>query len=293
MVTSDVSGITVCGRYFDAGDIGVVRRIIEDDPKACRREIATRTCEALQWTRPNGLLKEMSCRVALLRLEAKGFITLPQPRRPSGNRTAFRPTNTIQVPEAQVVSSPGDLAGLRLRLVASSADSRLWNEAVARFHYLGYNRLPGAQLRYFVEGSPGILGVLGFGASAWKVAARDRWIGWSDAQRKCRLHLVVNNARFLLLPWVRSKNLASWVLGACARRLPSDWHTRYGYRPVMLETFVDRERFEGTCYKAANWIQLGETQGRGKLDRFHRHEVPVKLVYVYPLEKTFRRLLCA
>jgi hypothetical protein len=288
-----MSGITVCGRHFDDGDIALVRRIIEDDPKACRRKIATRTCEALGWIRPNGRLKEMSCRVALLRLEAKGYIALPSPRKRGGNKKPYQSETTIPVPEFPVFHSPQNLPGLRLRVVESRADSRLWNEAVARFHYLGYNRLPGAQLRYLVEGEPGLLGVLGFGASAWKVAARDRWIGWTDAQRKSRLHLVVNNARFLLLPWIRSKNLASWVLGKCARRLSSDWQQRYGYRPLILETFVDRERFDGTCYKAANWIRLGETQGRGKLDRFHRAEVPVKLVYVYPLEKTFRRLLCA
>lgn len=164
---------------------------------------------------------------------------------------------------------------------------------IHRFHYLGYKRLAGAQLRYLLQAEAGLLGAVGFGASAWKVASRDRWIGWSDSQRKGCLHLVVNNLRFLILPWVQSKNLASWTLAACARRLRSDWQKRYGYSPVLLETFVERERFEGTCYKAANWVLLGATEGRGKLDRYCKKELPVKLVYVYPLEKNFRAVLCA
>jgi hypothetical protein len=288
-----MSGVSVCGRYFDESEIALVRKMIADDPGACRREIATRTCEELRWVARNGKLKEMSCRVALLRLEASGMIKLPRPLRGCSNRKPYKPEITILVPEEPVTLSPARMPGLRLRLVESPRDSRLWNEAISRFHYLGYKRLPGAQLRYLIESENGLLGVLGFGASAWKVAPRDRWIGWSDAQRKDRLHLVVNNARFLLLPWIRSKNLASWVLGSCARRLPSDWRQRYGYHPLVIETFVDRERFEGTCYKASNWIRLGETQGRGKLDRYHQGNLPVKVVYVHPLEKDFRRFLCA
>ncbi|MBI4585029.1 MAG: DUF4338 domain-containing protein [Planctomycetes bacterium] len=148
-------------------------------------------------------------------------------------------------------------------------------------------------MRYLIEAGTGLLGVLGFGASAWKVVPRDRWIGWTDRQRQERLHLIVNNARFLILPWVRCRNLASWALSQCARRLPFDWEGRYAYRPVLIETFVERQRFHGTCYKAANWRYLGETQGRGKLDRYWRHELPLKQILVYPLQADWREVLCS
>ena len=289
---SEECATTVCGRSFSAADVAAIKEFIARNPSASRREIATWTCESLRWLRANGQLKEMSCRVALLRLEALGLIGLPLARKRSGNRKPYRPTETITVPREEVVAPVGQLVEPRVRRVESSADSRLWNEAVSRFHYLGYKRLPGAQLRYLVESADTLLGVVGFAASAWKVGPRDRWIGWSEQQRKARLHLVVNNARFLILPWVKSPNLASWILARCARRLPCDWEKRYCYRPVLLETFVERGRFCGTCYKAANWIRIGETQGRGKLDRDHTASLPRKQVFVYVLERGFRRVLC-
>jgi len=286
------SGLKVCGRSFTREDIACIREIISATPPPCRREIARRTCEALKWLRPDGRLKEMSCRVALLRLQEKGVICLPPPRRRNGNTRPYKAQRTLLEPAASLSLPVEDLTGLRLLRVESREDSRLWNEAVSRFHYLGYKRLAGAQMRYLIMAQAELLGVIGFGASAWKVAPRDRWIGWSQREREERLHLVVNNARFLLLPWVCSRNLASWVLSRCARRLPPEWQQRYGYHPVLLETFVEKDRFAGTCYKAANWKYLGETQGRGKLDRHKRYAEPVKQVYVYPLRKDFRGFLC-
>ena len=293
MPDSTLSDVTVCGRLFSQNDLVAIRDLITSRPRACRRDIAKWTCERLRWLTPAGRLKEMSCRVALLRLDAQRLIRLPPPQRRNGNRKPFEPKHTIEVPERSWVCAAGSLGGLCLRRVETPADSRLWNEAIGRFHYLGYKRLPGAQMRYLLQSTLGLLGVLGFGASAWKAAPRDRWIGWSDSQRKARLHLVVNNARFLLLPWVQSKNLASWVLSQCARRLPLDWQLRYGYRPVLLETFVERGRFRGTCYKASNWRYVGDTQGRGKLDRCHAAELPIKQIFVYPLVEDFREALCA
>ena len=153
--------------------------------------------------------------------------------------------------------------------------------------------LPGAQLRYFVRSAGHIVAVLGFGASAWKTKPRDEAIGGTPEQRRRNLHLIVNNARFLILPWIRYKNLASRALALVSRRLADDWHDRYAYRPVLLETFVEKPRFAGTCYKAANWQQLGDTQGRGKLDALHRHGKPIKSVWIYPLVPDFRLHLCA
>lgn len=288
-----MSTIRVCGREFGEEELDEIRQFVAENPDCNRREIATWTCRRLRWTTPGGKLKEMSCRVALLRLEARGRIQLPRPLMRSGNKKPFTAETTILIPQEPLRIAVGELEGLKLRAVETRKDSRLWNEAIHRFHYLGYGRLPGAQLRYLLEAKAGLLGALGFGASAWKVAARDRWIGWSDSLRKERLHLVVNNARFLLVPWVQCKNLASWTLGECTRRLASDWQRRYGYRPVVLESFVEKDRFGATCYRAANWTLLGETQGRGKLDRYWRKDLPVKLVFAYPLQRDFRKVLCS
>lgn len=173
-----------------------------------------------------------------------------------------------------------------------SHEARRWNELMARYHYLGYEPLPGAPLRYLVHAGDRLLAALGFGAAAWKVAARDAFIGWSPEERQARLHLVVNDARLLLLPWVRVRNLASSFLALAARRLPGDWRAYYGYAPVLLETFVEQERFAGTGYKAANWARVDVTQGRGKLDRHRRCALPVKDVWLYPLRPDFRAQLC-
>ncbi|MHB1829650.1 MAG: Druantia anti-phage system protein DruA [Steroidobacteraceae bacterium] len=170
-------------------------------------------------------------------------------------------------------------------------DSRLWNEYIQRYHYLGYNPLPGAQLRYFVAIDGQFVALLGFGAAAWKTAPRDQFIGWTEQQRRSNMHLIVNNARFLILPWVQSKGLASKILGRIARQLPTDWQRRYGYRPVLLESFVQSDRFRGTCYKAANWLHVGQTTGRGKLDVTHQYAIPVKDIWLYPLQRSFRQAL--
>ena len=157
-----------------------------------------------------------------------------------------------------------------------------------RYHYLGHKPLPGAQLRYFVTLDEQIIAALGFGAAAWQTAPRDQFIGWSHEQRQKNLPLVVNNARFLIMPWVKSKNLASTILSMIARLLPTQWEDRYGIRPVLLETFVDTERFAGTCYKAANWIYVGKTKGRGKLGPAGKQSVPIKDLWLYPLSRQFR-----
>jgi hypothetical protein len=178
-------------------------------------------------------------------------------------------------------------------VVATTAASRRWRTLVSSYHYLGYTPFAGAQLRYLVECATGTLGALGFAASAWTCEPRDTHIGWDAECRKARLHLVVGNARFLILPQVRVANLASHVLGQATRQLPSDWRTAYGYEPVLVETFVETGRFKGTSYQAANWTRVGRTKGRGKLDRFNEHKLAVKDVYLYPLRRDYRRILTA
>jgi hypothetical protein len=282
-----------CGRDFSEADLACIRQII--DTGLTRNRISQRVCKLLQWYKPDGGLKEMSCRVALLRMHRDGIIQLPAPRNRNGNTNPKRAARrTAQAePQPALLTPAMGLHDLRLEVVSSTADSLLWNELVDRYHYLGYQPLPGAQLRYFARSREGLLGLFGFGAAAWKTAPRDRFIGWSPQQRTERLHLVVNNARFLLLPWVVSKHLASKLLGLAARRLPQDWSARYGYRPVLLETFVEKPRFAGTCYKASNWHYLGDTQGRGKLDTAHERALPVKSIWVLPLSQRFRQALTA
>jgi len=215
----------------------------------------------------------------------------PAAHAPNGKPHTRR--TTAAEPRLPVVLPPGALAELEVELVSTHQQSALWNEYIARYHYLGYKPLPGAQLRYMVRFHNEEVVLFGFGASAWKTAPRDRFIGWSVEQRKARLHLVVNNARFLILPWVQRKNLASKALSLVSRRLAVDWQERYSYKPVLIETFVQSDRFQGTSYKASNWIHVGETQGRGKLDVKHENAIPKKSVWLYPLASDFRQVLCS
>ena len=281
----------LCGRPLSAADLETIRRAIGEADPPLRAEVARRVCAALGWYDTLGRPKLMSCRVGLLRLHRAGLIALPAARNGNGNARGLVKQPDVWPAQHPLVGSVGQLSGLRLAPVTDKAASRLWNGLIARWHYLGYTPLPGAQLRYLIAWDHGVLGALGFGAAAWKVAARDRWIGWERPAREAHLGRVLNNARFLILPWVQVKNLASKVLALAAARIGEDFAARYGERPVLLEAFVETPRFRGTCYGAANWQYLGETQGRGKCDRHHRAERPRKGVYVYPLAADFRAAL--
>ena len=278
-----------CGREFTEEEIQWIRRLIEASPGINRTQVSVRFCEHVGWRKPDGALKDMSCRVALLRMERDGLLQLPA--RQAGHTPPYKRVqwSLLTEPQAELTGRAGDL-DLHFELVTERT-SVLWNEYIDRYHYLGYKPLPGAQLRYFIKSEEDILALLGFGAAAWKTAPRDEYIGWSAEQRKKNLHLVVNNARFLIVPWARLRNLASRILSIASRRLGDDWQERYNYRPVLLETFVEKERFRGTCYKAANWICVGETKGRGKLDVRNEYKLPVKSVWVKPLEDDFRQKL--
>ncbi len=278
--------VRYCGRDFSPEELTQIRQLIAEDPGRSRAELSRLTCRALQWYKADGGLKDMSARVAMLRMQDDGLISLPLPR-------CARPDSTIHItdqtaPGLAIEQPAGTLTPIDLQLVQHKSDSRLWNEYIERYHYLGHKPLPGAQLRYFVYAQNQPIALLGFGASAWQTAPRDLYIGWSHEQRKKNLHLIVNNARFLILPWIQSKNLASMILSKAARRLPNDWQAQYNYRPVLLETFVEKPRFEGTCYKAANWQYLGQTKGRGKLGPAGKQSVPIKDLWVYPLNTEFR-----
>jgi len=280
-----------CARHFSPADLECIRELLAMSPGLGRYKLSLAVCQRLNWRRPDGRLKDMSCRVALLRMQADALITLPPPRWAKPVTYRAHPDIERAVLEPALVPAV-ELNRLRVELVVNKPDSLLWNAYIQRHHYLGHQPMPGAQLRYLVRDDTQIVALLGFGASAWKTRPRDEAIGWSSDARRRNLHLIVNNARFLILPWIRCKNLASRILAMITRRLSDDWHERYAYRPVLLETFVEKPRFAGTCYKAANWQYLGDTQGRGKLDTLHRNAQPIKSIWIYPLRHDFRTHLC-
>ena len=282
------SPVTFCGRIFSAEELELMRQMAGEFASLGVTEIARTICELLEWRRPNGGLKNHECRQLLERLRDQGRLVLPAVRRlgPRGPRQVRLTAGSA--PQPELGGTAGDYEPLRLIVVeGASAESRLWMELIERHHYLGYRVPVGAQLRYLVRcerTGEQVLACLQWSSAAWKMATRDRWIGWSAAERARNLPYIVNNSRFLILPWVRVKGLASKILGLCARHLPGDWERRYGYRPLLLETLVDARRFAGTCYRAANWIALGETRGRGRMDRHHEADGSArKLVLVYPL----------
>lgn len=291
------SSLAFSGRIFSAQELKLIQEVCRDFGSLGRTEISRTVCELLQWKRPNGNLKNHECRLLLERMEALGVLKLPLVRR-LGQRGKRQVQLTSQSePELELIGSAGEYEPLTLQLVEKGRDceSRLWRELVERYHYLGCRVPVGANLRYLVRSMrypDRVLACLLWTSPAWKIAARDHWIGWNDNQRQRNLQLIVNNGRFLILPWVRVRGLASKILARCARQIADDWEERFGYRPLLLETMVDVERFRGTCYRAANWVSLGRTQGRGRMDRYHRvaGRAP-KEVFVYPLCRDVRERL--
>jgi hypothetical protein len=278
-----------CGREFTLKELEQISSLIKHNPKFNRTRLSEEVCRMFQWFKPDSKLKDMSCRVAMLRMDKDGLIQLPPSTRTK------QPVKTIVFtsvtdPQKPVLCPVNQLSQLHLKMVTKTT-SALWNEYIERYHYLGHSPLPGAQLRYFITAGEQVVALTGFGAAAWQTAPRDQFIGWNHDQRKKNLHLIVNNARFLILPWIQSKNLASKILSLTTRFLPDDWEKRYNIRPVLMESFVQKDRFAGTCYKAANWTNVGETKGRGKLGPAGKISVPIKDVWVYPLDKKFRSLL--
>ncbi len=291
-----VSSQRFCGRTFNGDEVDQIKEIVSTCNGISRTELANTVCELFDWKRPTGRLKTVECRQFLEHLASQGVLDLPDRKagRPKGVKVTVKRTDKGQSPGI-ITGNVNDFRPLKLLKVTTKAQRELWYEYVDRYHYLGYQLPFGAQLRYFIESGTGenlILGCLQFSSPAWKMAARDRWIGWSDEQRQRNLQKVVNNSRFLILPWVKVKNLASSVLALAIRSVCKDWQSCYGYRPVVMETLVDKSRFAGTCYKAANFIYVGTTTGRGRMDRDHTsHEQSPKDIYVYPLSSRFRQEL--
>ena len=284
-----------CGQTVNAEQLSEIVEIIETFPKLSRTELSNTVCELFSWKRPTGKLKSVECRQFLERLDEKGTIKLPACRKQYTNKGAAKVQRTGKADIQPTISTKlKRLSPILLTRVNNQEQRQLWYEYVDRYHYLGYQLPFGAQLRYFIKSgaTDDILGCFQFSSPAWKMAPRDRWIGWVNDQRKANLQKIINNSRFLILPWVEVKNLASRALSLAVKSVPDDWQDCYGYRPVLMETLVDRKRFKGTCYKAANWIHVGKTTGRGRMDRDHsRQGAAVKEIYVYPLSSRFRQEL--
>ena len=286
--------VTFCGRTFTAQEVELMRAVAQDYAGLGVTEIARTVCELLDWKRPSGGLKNHECRQLLERLRAEGVLTLPALRLLGGKGPRRVDVSQQHVEPEPVECAARECEPLELALVEGPAESRLWREHVERYHYLGCRVPFGANLRYWVRNGDRELACLLWTSSAWKMQARDAWIGWSEERRKHNLQWIVNNGRFLILPWVRVKGLASKILALSARRMPRDWQTRYGHHPLLLETLVDAQRFRGTCYRAANWIYVGQTTGRGRMDREHEnHGRAIKNIYVYPLDRDARQRLCS
>jgi len=275
--------LTFCGRTFHSHELELMSQIAVQFSALGITEIARTVCELLEWKRPNGGLKNHECRQLLERLATEGVLKLPELRRLGGRGPRRIVTAPVFEPEP-VECSVNECRPLQLILVEGKAESRLWRELVERHHYLGCRVPFGAHLRYFVRDRERELACLLWTSPAWKMQPRDTWIGWNDEQRRRNLQSIVNNGRFLVLPWVRIKGLASKILALSTRQLPRDWENRYGHHLVLLETLVDAVRFRGTCYRAANWIYVGQTTGRGRMDREHKsHGQSIKDIYLYPL----------
>jgi hypothetical protein len=284
-----------CGEALSSDQLGDITDIVSTFPNLTRTELANTICELLAWKRPTGKLKTIECLQFLERLDDKGVITLPACRVQQPKQNKPNITRTQQTASQPVFSAKlKELAPLLLQRVVTHSQRQIWYEYVDRYHYLGY-RIPfGAHIRYFIESASRRekLGCLQFSSPAWRMAPRDEWIGWDDDQRQKNLQRIVNNSRFLIFPWVQVKNLASSVLALAARTVPDDWLATYSCRPVLMETLVDQKRFAGTCYKATNWVYVGQTTGRGRMDRQNQRQgAAVKEIFLYPLSKRFRQEL--
>jgi hypothetical protein len=282
------------GRHLDESAIGLIRGLLAAHPDWHRTRLSRELCALWNWHNAQGRPKDMAARTLLLKLERGGHIRLPARRSPStnGRRNLHIPAPVS--PCVPICCSLHVLRPLRICVVApGSDDARIFNGLLAHEHYLGHRNTVGENLRYLVRDRHGhpVACVL-FGSAAWKCAARDSFIGWDRAARERGLQCLTNNTRFLIPSWVRVPHLASHVLGLVARRIRADWQAKYGHPVHALETFVDRSRFKGICYRAANWLRLGCTRGRTRNDRAHCIQAAVKDVYVYPLAKDFREALC-
>ncbi len=287
------TSINQCGREINPQELGTIQETVKLFKRLKRWELAETICEHLEWYRATGSRKVDACMKLLEKLEARGVLKLPPKQEHAKSRRGGISFTERTDPQAEVVEGLRDVEPVVLQIAGGKEATGLWNEYVARYHYLGYNKPFGCCLRYFIQSAQGVLGCALFSGAAKALRARDRWIGWTEQQRLRNLAWVINNSRFLIFSWVRIKNLASHVLGQIERQISQDWERHWGYRPVLMETFVDPQLYEGSCYKGANWHFLGETTGEGLVRQGKIYTTSPKKIFVKPLVKEFRTLLCS
>lgn len=283
--------IKIQGRFVLEAEIKQIRSLLRDNPSWNRSRLSRELCRLWNWQRPDGQMKDMACRELLRKLEHRTLITLPPRQRKGPGKPPV--ISAVDINKTAVSTS---LSKIKPIIIVDARNciehENAFNYLLKEYHYLSYRRTVGQNLKYIIlSGNQQILGCLLFGAAAWKTESRDRWIGWSPDMREQNLGLLCNNTRFLILDWVRVPHLASHVLGACLRRLSSDWKHRYGTDIVLVETFVDTTRYTGTCYQAANWIKVGQTKGRSRQDRNRTLKTSVKDVFIYPIQRNYRQRL--
>ncbi len=289
--------LSLQGRLLSAADLCQLRQWVHENPGWSRWRLSRELAQRWDWRTATGLLKDMAARTLLVKLAQRGLIQLPERRQAPTNRMRCAAPAGDGLDEAlePVHGLLAQLQPLTVQEVSGQPAERAWVKgALARHHYLGFGGAVGENLQYLVrEGRGRPVACLVFGAAAWKCQDRDRWIGWPAGQRQKNLSLIANNSRFLIFPWTQAPHLGSWILGQVARRIAGDWQAKYGHPVVLLETFVERERFRGTVYRAANWQAAGVTAGRSRQDRHTCLHVPVKDIYLYPLTPRFREVLQA
>lgn len=285
--------LTYRKRVITQNDISFISQVIKEHWNAGRTVISRMLCEAWDWRQTNGHLKDGVCRALLLRLEQQGLITLP-PRLLYINQTRNKKNSpaTLNFSPEPIIATVRDLAPIELRQVRRTPEEKLFNNLIRQFHYLGYTQPVGEHLKYLAYAGGRVVACLAFASAPYALDCRDTFLGWSPEARERNRHLLAYNTRFLLLPWVQVPHLASHLLGRIARTISADWQKLYRHPILWLETFVDTERFAGTCYRAANWTLLGETSGRGKYNKTHKQQTSIKAMYGYPLCRDFRRRLC-
>lgn len=285
--------LTIQGRSLSGPALAELRQLAGANPGWSRRRLSLELAARWDWRNAAGQLKDMAARALLVKLEQRGLIALPARRQTPTNRMRCAAPPAILEPAEPIVGALADLAPLSVEEVSGQAAGRAWiRGALAQFHYLGFGGAVGQNLQYLVrDGQQRPLACAVFGAAAWKCQDRDRFLGWSADQRQRNLALIANNSRFLILPWAAAPHLGSWILGRVARRIARDWQAKYGHPLVLLETFVEAQRFRGTVYRAANWRRVGQTAGRTRQDRHNCIQVAVKDIYVYPLRRGFREAL--
>nr|MBU1328716.1 DUF4338 domain-containing protein [Candidatus Omnitrophota bacterium] len=282
------------GRKITPADIQFIQQLLADNPSWGRTRLSKELCKLWQWYNPNGQMKDMACRSLLVKLEQAECIVLP----PSQSKWSKVPHNhsipLVPHVRQEVHCGLKTLMPIQIRTVTQpSSDNALFSCLLSRYHYLGYKRTVGENMKYLIRDCAGrLLACILFGSAAWKIAPRDTFIGWDRQRREKNLGYITNNMRFLILPWVQVPHLASHILSRISRRISKDWTVRYGHSIYLLETFVDRSRFRGVCYRAANWRLVGQTKGRTRNDCNNTIRVPLKDIYLYPLVKNFRKELC-